>query len=509
MQTPQGHLVGIVLAVLILVATAVSYALSGGIHVQTWSVDTLYVLDITQRVINGQVPYVDFVLHLGALPFFVMAALEGTGHAFFFAQILFTTVCLATGFSIARTRLNGFATTILLIGITHLGMAISSPFSSEVTLALFYNRWSWALGILFVVCTFLDPIHPTNLRTSAILIGLLAFALLLTKVTVFVAFVPLAFLRFVLLGRWEETLWASAAFLACAVGMVILFGIPFWTGYFEALLWVSGNELRPAPSRRFQSVLSGPDFFWSSLLYVTFLLACVRFRGGGGASLWHFALAGGFLFVQYQNYGNAPVWTLALAVFALTYLGQSVGQGGMIERLIWTSLAVPFLGFAAFTFWPLAAGHVENMRAAAYGGYSPILANREIMGRVVVSPELANPSIDDKGEFDNSDCKYGLGFLGAIRVVAEVITELDGPVFVADATSPHWLVADTSPLLGAAPWNYGATYGIENAQFAVVPTCPLVLNYQEKILESVEEAGITLVPYQEREWAQVYRIEMP
>ena len=509
MQTPRGHLVGTILAVLILAAATASYALSGAIHVQAWVIDTLYTLDITQRIVIGQSPYVDFVLHVGALPYLIMAIFQGSGHAFFLGQLAFAAVSLVIGIWIARTRLDAYSGTLLLVGVVLLASGMSTTFSSKITLGLLYNRWAWALGILFVSATFLDPIRPTRPETNGLLIGLLAFGLFFTKITFFVALVPIAFLRFVVFKKWLETVWASATFLICLVGFAAWYGISFWLGYLEALLWVSGNELRPVASRKLTSVLAGPEFLWSTLLYLAFLLACVRFRGGSGASLWHFALAGGFLFVQYQNYGNVPLWALIAAIFALNFRKQSVEDGTPFERLIWTALAIPFLAFAAYTFWPLAEAHVENMRAKEQGNYVAALSNADALGRVVIAPNLINPATDSETIYKQSTCAYLLGFPSAVGNVAEILAELDEPAFVADATSPHWLVAGAPPLLGAAPWNYGAIDGLENAAFVVVPTCPLLLHFQRKILENIEEAGITLVPYQEREWAQVYRIEMP
>ncbi|MCG6885421.1 MAG: hypothetical protein LJE62_16855, partial [Silicimonas sp.] len=181
--------------------------LSGGVvHVDLFPSDTLFVIDIIERIAAGQVPHVDFAMHVGSLPY-VLAALSGAptpAEGFLVAQTAFTATCLLIGLWVWHRRLDNLSGPLLLIFILVLGQTLAMPTNSELSLGLFYNRWSWALALLFVCQTLLPAKDKTAPWPDGALAGLIAFMLLTTKITFFVGLLPAALFCTVYRGQWRE-----------------------------------------------------------------------------------------------------------------------------------------------------------------------------------------------------------------------------------------------------------------------------------------------------------------
>ncbi len=92
------------------------------------------------------------------------------------------------------------------------------------------------------------------------------------------------------------------------------------------------------------------------------------------------------------------------------------------------------------------------------------------------------------------DCELSLGMSAWFDTIAG---DLDGAgltagksIFAADLISSYWLFGDLEPLKGGAPWYYGGLPGIENADYLLVPLCPLTQGWRGKILAKIDQAGL-------------------
>jgi hypothetical protein len=86
--------------------------------------------------------------------------------------------------------------------------------------------------------------------------------------------------------------------------------------------------------------------------------------------------------------------------------------------------------------------------------------------------------------------------LGLPMVMDAMVRDLEGAglaqgksLFAADVFSSHWLFGALEPMDQGAPWYYGGLPGIEDADYLLVPLCPVVQEVQRQILETIEERG--------------------
>jgi hypothetical protein len=61
-----------------------------------------------------------------------------------------------------------------------------------------------------------------------------------------------------------------------------------------------------------------------------------------------------------------------------------------------------------------------------------------------------------------------------------------------DLYSAYWMFGDFRSVKGAAPWYYGGLPGVENADYIVVPLCPMALSLRAQMLRALAEEGWTL-----------------
>ena len=73
----------------------------------------------------------------------------------------------------------------------------------------------------------------------------------------------------------------------------------------------------------------------------------------------------------------------------------------------------------------------------------------------------------------------------------------DTRIYMVDLFSSIWLFSDQlKPLKRGAPWYYGGLPGIENADYVMVPQCPILSAAQRPIVEELNartEIGLTEV----------------
>lgn len=509
----RGPWVWALLPALLVFAVIAGAQLSvGAIYVVAYGGDVAFLMDTIARVGLGQVPHVDFGLHLGALPFYLIAGVDAwlPGQAFLVAQCLYVAACLLAALWLVRTRLNAVAGAVLMLGIVLHGTAITRPTSPEVSLVVFYNRWAWLAAYLFLTAVLIDPRDGKARGLEGALLGGLAFVLFATKITFFAALVPLGLARYVVMGRWREVGAALAVFAVLLAGG-LLADPSIWVGYVSDLIWVAGNPIRQAPGMGLGEMLVAPVLVFYSLAFVVFL-GLVWQTLGAREAVW-LALAGmAFAFIQHQNHANLPFWVLILAVYAWRVAGHA--SLSRPARVAWVVLALVLTGLGARLYYPITLGTVVNRLAADTGVYRPFLAGSAAMEGVFLPNKLYATETTEVLAEDGpvppfageTECDHDELWTGHFLAQARVMAELPGQVFVADAMTPHWLAAGKPPLQGAATWNYGSLRGLENAAFVLVPRCAIKPNYKREILRSLVREEVPLELFRETADATVYRV---
>ena len=113
----------------------------------------------------------------------------------------------------------------------------------------------------------------------------------------------------------------------------------------------------------------------------------------------------------------------------------------------------------------------------------------------VTDPELRTDVTEWRGE-TWPGCSVELGMVAWFSAMTADLkaSGLAGgkTVFAADILSSYWLYGAFEPLPGASPWYYGGLPGFDNADYLIVPLCPLSTKVRKQILEAVEESGAAL-----------------
>ena len=62
-----------------------------------------------------------------------------------------------------------------------------------------------------------------------------------------------------------------------------------------------------------------------------------------------------------------------------------------------------------------------------------------------------------------------------------------------DILGPYWLYGVHPPLAGGTPWYYDGLPGIEDAEFVLLPTCPVLTRVRNVIAAQMEGKELTEV----------------
>ena len=496
-------------AYLLLSALVTAQLRAGCICLEVFGVDTLFVLDILSRVSAGETPHLDFVTPIGALPF--LAVGRGGGplpHDFIVMQAAYTAGVMALGTWLSLSRLGTLGTAVLLGAVAVLGSSLTSSADPGVTMALYYNRWAWIVALVLVVAVAVPPIRRVYPVTDGICVALLGLALLLTKITFFVAAGPLALLFLAARGAWRMLLTALIAFLLGIALIAALLGPSFWWAYLGDLVWVATNPIRLTPGVSPGAVLLTAE----ALALAVFALLVLRFRGIGTA-LAVCATGAAALFVQLQNFGAAPLWTIGVAAVALAWRERATADRA--ETLAWSGSAAVFAILSVLQLSPMVLGTLRNLDTSRSAAVVPMLPEVAWFDGLRVpgfhiSPIVRSPRSDGQPvPLQPESCLVTDGYVGHLREVAETLAHVPGPVFVVDAQSPYWMVNGQPPLPGAAPWNYASLKGLQNATHIAVPTCAYKPSYQRALLRLLAEENLSLVPVHATEAATLYSFRLP
>ncbi len=509
--------------VAIIVVLCGASLLKGGFYIGKHEGDTYHLLQIVLRMAEGQVPHLDFMTPIGVLAFapisFFVSLGFGVGASILLAQTLVAIVFLPALFWVAFSRLRGplpyffgFVVLVLISALVH-GEAQGS-----VSISMHYNRWSWAAAFIAISAAVLPSIGAARPRVDGVIIGLALAFLMLTKITYFAAFsIPIVVA--LLARRSAGTLIMALISGASALAVVtLIYGPTYWLAYFGNVLTVAGSDFRAFPGEPIGAVVGAPAYIGASLLLVGgVVLLRQSGKAVGGLSL--LLLTPGFFYVTYQNFGNDPQWLLLLAVLLLASLPAADTRNGLgwdmrnaVRVTAFMALAMAAPSFFNLVFSPfrhLAADVTEytqllpkseqhsdiyttNIRAARTNIQVPLVKVGSAFDAYTDLADDAELSVF-KGEV-LPHCELLIGLTAWFDVI---VTDLDQAgftqgkgIFAADLFSSHWLFGNSVPLKGGSPWYYGGLPGLSDADYLLVPLCPILPGVRQQILAEIEATDL-------------------
>ncbi|AJE45920.1 hypothetical protein [Celeribacter indicus] len=529
------------LAVSILVFGAAGLA-KGGLYIGRHEGDTAHMIEIVLRMLDGQVPHLDFSTPIGIFAFLPVVAVAkaglGLGQAFVAGQIVVAVLLAPAIWRVGISRLTGIAA--WGYGLVSVAMILALVHGEDVaalSVSMYYNRWAWAAAFAAILLSLL----PADPRREApgldgVFTGALLAVLALVKPTFFVAFVLPVALGFILRGAWRSLAAGIVTGLVIAAAMVALYGVDFFPAYIADLLSVTRSETRAAPGVPFMEILNGPRFLIGT---VALLLSVIVLRqsGQGRSGLLLLLFAPGFLYVTYQNFGNDPKWLMLLAVLLLAHrpprgmrvlFNADARNASAALALVAFALVAPsFQNIVTSPFRHLAEdtegyGLQFPERAETYDIFVRVQRTQMVLAREALVDRYAQlaPYVTEDALFEPVTflgerlprCTLDSGDGAMHRYMADRLKEVpfnyppEAQFFVADIASAIWILGDFAPLEGGAPWYYSGAPGVGHADAIIVPTCPIAPEVQRNALAAIEAAGLTLRPPLRDEMMLVYPV---
>lgn len=493
--------------------------LKGGLYIGKHEGDTLHLMQIVFRMLDGQVPHLDFMTPIGALAFWPVVLMVqagfGIGMAVLLSQIVVAALFVPVLIWVARSRLTfslgllfGAIILVLLLALVH-GEAQRS-----VSISMHYNRLAWAAAFVAILMAVVPPVRGGTAMGDGLILGVMACALAMIKMTYFIAFAGPILLALIMTGQLRALAVAVATGIAVFLAITLAVGPDYWLAYAGDLLAVAGSDGRAAPGEPLSAIAAAPAYLGGTLVLLAGVVA-LRQTGVATGGLILLLLMPGFIYVTYQNFGNDPQWLLLLAVLLLALrpqaqqvvngFGWDLKQGlGLLAALALALEAPSFFNLAYSPFRHLAVDPVE---------YQPMLpgpsVHQDLMAmdlrvdridaRIALDGERAGlPAYADRtsppqimGE-TLPVCAVELGLPGFMAAIAR---DLDAAglaqgrgMLVADVFSGYWLFAPLRPLRHGAPWYYGGLPGLADADYVMVPICPVVQSGQVQILGLLDDA---------------------
>ncbi|MFZ1727399.1 MAG: hypothetical protein WBO29_10475 [Albidovulum sp.] len=498
--------------------------LKGAFYLGKHEGDTMHLAELVLRMAEGQWPHLDFMTPIGVLAIAPIAIFvkygAGLGHAIFYSQILVAMALFLPVLRVAQSRLAGiwpffFGATVMTLCLA----LVHGEAQSAVSISMHYNRWAWAISYIVIPLAVLAPSGRPMPRLDGAFIGLGMAGLVLIKVTYFAAFAPGVLLALLARRQFSTILAALIAGLVVAAGVTLLAGADFWMAYLGDLRTVSGSDIRPQPGEEFAGVVAAPLYMGASLT----LIAAVIFLRQAGRSIEGLAmlfLMPGFFFVSYQNFGNDPQWLYLVAMFAFLLRPEGMINNGFgwNLRTSLTNVGILALAFGApsainlvYSPWRHLAADTEDTvpLLSALPVHNDVLTVESRIYRVNVTrsedrPGMIFASYRDRAKREDEavlngevleECLLESGMAAWFEIVTADLEQAGyggAHLMGTDLFSAYWLFGDFRPVKGAAPWYYGGLSGVENADYLVVPVCPMATNIRSGMLKSLTEEGWAL-----------------
>lgn len=485
--------------------------------------DTLHVLDGAMRLAEGARPHLDFSTPLGliafGLPALLLAAGLGPGLALLLSNLAVAALLVPGLVHLRATRTGPWAG--LVLALWCLGEAAALVYDSTqvtVSFALHYNRWCWAAYTLLLVLLLFPARDGREDRPAdGLLLGAGLAFLALTKVTYFAALALPAALWLLGGGRWRALVATLATGLAAAAAVTAWAGgLGIWRAYLADLLLVANSPGRSRPGMSLAEILSAPVAVGGTFVLLAAIIL-IRLSGQKARGLLLLAAAPGMVYVTYQNWGNAPVWLVGLALLLADARRTCPPErriGGLAVRPVLGGLAVmaatqilpQVANMVASPFRHLGAARDDLVAPLTPGGWDDLrfLAERSAVIKAEIplgTPEPPAGALQARFEqlpvtfagrdFPPCGAKQGLIAQMGLRARSlAALPEVAGGAFLtADVINVTWMFTGGRPLPGGSPWYYGGDKGLAEARFLVVPLCPLSPLARGLMLEAVARSG--------------------
>ncbi|MEM1375456.1 MAG: hypothetical protein AAGF78_13850 [Pseudomonadota bacterium] len=478
----------------------------GALAITKHSGDALHMIAIVERMAGGQVPHRDFMTPIGFLAFWPIATLVkaglSAGQAFLAAQVAVGAVLGALAMGFARPRVEpGWALALGALVLVLAMALVHGEAEIAVSVSMHYNRWAWAIGFIVVFAAVLP--RENGAAWEGPLMGLLMAALALTKVTYFAVLAPLVILGMLLTGQRMTLAIALVTGAIVAVLLTGLFGIGFWVAYIGDLLEVAGSEIRAQPGLDLAQIFTAPAYLMGTL--VAFASVILLRRGGyevEGILVLLLTLAG--TYITYQNFGNDPLWLALLALLLAVWAVEAPTSGPRVPLALASAalaamVAPSFLNMAASPlrhasidqsdYMPLLAGgarHQDLLVSRVKG--NRIRGDVALEGYLAFDPKPGPEATVFRGE-TLPDCRTDplAAYFGTLAADLRARGLAQGAgIFTMDILNPLWLYGDHPPLTGGTPWYYSGTPGLEDAQFVLLPSCPVLTRVRGLIAAELE-----------------------
>lgn len=483
--------------------------------------DALHLMQIAQRMADGQWPHLDFMTPIGILAFapisWLLSLGAGAGHAMMGGMVLVAGLMLPAIWWVAFSRLSAalgyFFAGFLIVMITSLVYGGDAVYAS---ISMYYNRWTWAVAFLLVTLAVL-PAARHSQSADGLVLGLGLAFLALSKITFFVAFLPGILLALVLRQQFRALLFGLIAGLTVVVIVTLIAGLDFWMAYLGDLRAISGSGIRAHPGAFLPQLLIGAPYVGANLCLASGIVF-LRQSGKSTEGLLLIFFAPAFIYVTYQNWGNDPKWLILLAVLLFSLrpdrhvnnaFGWDVGRCMAIVSLVSAVLYLPSL-------YALSTANIRHagMDSEGYVQVFPDHKKQDVgmrLDRMYATTKrapftLSDPMIraraasafdlpaDDLFGQPLALCKLHMGLVGMLHQMAADVEKLDGisgkSIFVADTFSNLWLFGSTVAVPGASPWYYGINPGYLKADYLLVPLCPVTPAARSQVLAELPDSGL-------------------
>ena len=522
-----------------LAAWAGALVAKGGFFIDMHEGDTLHLLDMIMRMAAGEWPHLDFMTPIGVLaiaPISAFVAAGSTaGQAILLAQVAVALALLPAVIRVAASRVPGAWGYLYGLYVLALVLAvIHGDAARVVSISMHYNRWAWALAYIALPLVLLPPRGPARPALDGAIVGLALAGMALTKMTYFIAFLPPVALALLIARDGRAIRAAVAAGLAVAVVVTILAGPAFWLAYAGDLLTVAGSEFRAMPGDSIDLVVSGPEHLTASLALIT-AVVLLRQTAAKTAGPILLVLLPGFVYVTWQNWGNDPQWIylLAFLVLALRPGPEVVNRRGWNLRQALTLVAVVALANGAPSainvvssplhhlsrdtedMVPLVTGNpaladVLGDKARYWRRYIRVPGDGPGTGLEAFAAQVETDEPVMLAGAPVEDCSSEAGYTAVFTVIArdlEAAGYAGSAVFGADLLSGFWLFGDFRPLKGGAPWHYDGLPGIGNADYVLVPHCPMSTDVRDRVAKALVAEGVALTQVRDTPLYALYRPE--
>lgn len=504
--------------------------LKGGLYILKHEGDTVQFADIVLRQAAGQWPHLDFMTPIGVLAAEPIAAFVRLGlpfgAAFFWAQLLMALVLLVPAMIVISRRapadwsgpLYGAIIMIFCLALVH------GETQNATSISMHYNRWSWAISYILLPLVLLEPRGGERPASEGILLGLGLAALVLIKMTYFLALAPALVIGLLARGWWRTLVVGMVAGLAVAALVTVMAGPGYWRAYAGDLMAVASSTARPAPGGSYGMVAAAPINIGATVVLIATIIL-LRLTGRKTEGMVLLFLAPGLNYIVYQNFGNDPQWLMALAFLAwalrpdapvLNSKGRDLAKGVGLVAVLAAAFGFPSMINLAYSpirhlFEPTEkTAHLlglpgQNDLWAAESRLYGVSEQRYADGPG--TPFATYRAYDGREgrSFINGEelpyCEIQSGIRANFEMMAADLKALGyggKKLLNLDLFTPFHLYSDLPSVPGAAPWNYGTLAGVDQADYLVVPLCPFGPRIRSGILEALDKAGYALTVKERR-----------